>query len=164
MSQFFIANQDIIIKLLLSMGLGMAIGVERYIAHKSAGMRTYALLSMGAALFVILANYVIVSFAGYSFINMSPLAIIAAIITGIGFLGAGAMFKKESNSTGLTGLTTATGLWVSAGIGMAVGFGFYSLAIIATFFTLFVFVVLWVIERKVLDRISKNPQNPENSQ
>ena len=156
MSQFFITNQDIIIKLLLSMGLGMVIGIERYIAHKSAGMRTYALLSMGAALFVILANYVMASFAGYSFISMSPLAIMAAIITGIGFLGAGAMFKKEST---LVGLTTATGLWVSAGIGMAVGFGFYSLAIIATVLILFIFVILWLLERKIIDKISGNPQD-----
>jgi putative Mg2+ transporter-C (MgtC) family protein len=161
MGHFFIANQDIIIKLLLSMGLGMIIGVERYIAHKSAGMRTYALLSMGAALFVVLMNYVIVSYAGYSFINMSPLAIIAAIITGIGFLGAGVMFK---NGTTLTGLTTATGLWVSAGIGMAVGFGFYALAIIATVFTLFVFVVLWILERKVLDKVAKKPRDNEKSE
>ncbi|HPS21551.1 MAG TPA: MgtC/SapB family protein [Candidatus Paceibacterota bacterium] len=156
MTQFFITNQDIIIKLLLSMVLGMAIGVERYIAHKSAGMRTYALLSMGAALLVILGTKVIASFANLSYVNMSPIAVIAAIITGIGFLGAGAMFKKEST---LVGLTTATGLWVSAGIGMAVGFGYYSLALIATVLTLFIFVILWFLEKKIVDPISGNPQD-----
>lgn len=158
MTQFFIANQDIIIKLLLSMGLGMVIGVERYIAHKSAGMRTYALLSMGAALLVILGTKVITSFADASAVSMSPIAVIAAIITGIGFLGAGAMFKKELT---LVGLTTATGLWVSAGIGMAVGFGYYSLAIIATALTLFIFVILWILERKIIDKISGNSQETE---
>ncbi|MFH1608482.1 MAG: MgtC/SapB family protein [Patescibacteria group bacterium] len=155
MSQFFITNQDIIIKLLLSMGLGMLIGVERYIAHKSAGMRTYALLSMGAALFVVLANSVINSFSGLTFISINPLVIMAAVITGIGFLGAGAMFKT---GTMLTGLTTATGLWVSAGIGMAVGFGYYSIAIITTALVLFIFVILWILEKKVVDPISGNSQ------
>lgn len=156
MSQFFITNQDIIIKLLLSMGLGMAIGIERYIAHKSAGMRTYALLSMGSALLVILGINVINAYANSLNISMSPLAVVAAIITGIGFLGAGAMFKTGST---LTGLTTATGLWVSAGIGMAVGFGYYSLAIIATVLTLFIFIILWILERKIIDPISGNPQD-----
>ena len=141
------------------MTLGMIIGVERYIAHKTAGMRTYALLSMGSALFVILATAVINANLNISSLSMSPLAVMAAIITGIGFLGAGAMFKKEST---LVGLTTATGLWVSAGIGMAVGFGFYSLAIISTMLILFIFVILWILERHVLDKISgKSPQNEE---
>lgn len=151
MEQFFITNQDIIIKLVLAMGLGMLIGIERYIAHKSAGMRTYALLSMGSALFVILASAVINSFSYSSYISINPLVIMAAVITGIGFLGAGAMFKTGST---LTGLTTATGLWVSAGVGMAVGFGFYSLAIIATVLILFIFVILWILERHIIDRIS----------
>jgi len=151
MEQFFITNQDIIIKLVLAMGLGVVIGIERYIAHKSAGMRTYALLSMGSALFVILASAVINSFSYSSYISINPLVIMAAVITGIGFLGAGAMFKTEST---LVGLTTATGLWVSAGVGMAVGFGFYSLAIIATILILFIFVVLWILERHIIDRIS----------
>ena len=133
------------------MGLGVVIGIERYIAHKSAGMRTYALLSMGSALFVILASAVINSFSYSSYISINPLVIMAAVITGIGFLGAGAMFKTEST---LVGLTTATGLWVSAGVGMAVGFGFYSLAIIATILILFIFVVLWILERHIIDRIS----------
>ncbi len=160
MTKLFLANQDIIIKLVLSMSLGMVIGIERYIAHKSAGMRTYALLSMGAALFVVLGNAVINSYMNLSSIGMSPLQIIAAVITGIGFLGAGAMFKNEST---LIGLTTATGLWVSAGIGMAVGFGFYALAIITTILILFIFVILWILEKRILDKISdKRPPQKEN--
>jgi putative Mg2+ transporter-C (MgtC) family protein len=159
MEQFLMTNLDIIIKLVLSMGLGMVIGIERYIAHKSAGMRTYALLSMGSALFVILTTGVINANLNISSISMSPLAVMAAIVTGIGFLGAGAMFKNGST---LTGLTTATGLWVSAGIGMAVGFGFYSLAIIATILILFIFVILWFLEEKVLDLVTKKlPEEKE---
>jgi len=155
MEQFFITNQDIIIKLVLAMFLGMIIGIERYIAHKSAGMRTYALLSMGSALFVILATGVINSNLNISSVSMSPLAVMAAVITGIGFLGAGAMFKKEDT---LVGLTTATGLWVSAGVGMAVGFGFYSLSIIVTVLILFIFIILWILEKHIIDRFfSKLP-------
>ena len=158
MEQFFIVNQDIIIKLALSMTLGMVIGIERYIAHKTAGMRTYALLSMGSALFVVLSTYVINMNLGVTSMSMTPTAVMAAIITGIGFLGAGAMIKNESK---LVGLTTATGLWVSAGIGMAVGFGLYSLSIITTVFVLFIFLILHVLETKVLDKISNNLQTKE---
>lgn len=156
MEQIFIANQDIIIKLVLAMVLGMVIGIERYMAHKTAGMRTYALLSMGAALFVILASSIVNSL---SFPTNNILVIMSAVITGIGFLGAGAMIRGE---TKLVGLTTATGLWVTAGVGMAVGFGFYSIAVIVTILILFIFLILHVLEKNIIDKISdKLPQRKE---
>ena len=74
---------------------------------------------------------------------MNPLMIVAQIVLGVGFLGTGLIFSKENK---LIGMTTATGLWVSAGIGMASGFGLYRLAVIATFLTLFIFIVLWFLE------------------
>ena len=110
----------------------------------TAGMRTYALVSMGSALFVIISNEMVKYYSGFS--GMNPLMIVSQIVVGIGFLGAGIIFNKDSK---LVGLTTATGLWVSAGIGMACGLGLYSIAVIATVLTLFIFIVLWFIEKRL---------------
>lgn len=137
-------NFDIILKLLVALFLGMIIGVERMRARKTAGMRTHALVSMGSALFVIISDEMVKAYSNFSGIN--PLIIVAQIIVGIGFIGTGLIFSKDSK---LMGLTTATGLWVSAGIGMAAGFGLYNIAIIATLFTLFIFMVLWSLESKL---------------
>ncbi len=143
----------LITRLSIAMLLGMIIGVERIVAHKTAGMRTYALVSMGAALFVLVSENIALLYQGGSSFNLA--AIPAAIVSGIGFLGAGMIIFKE---TRLIGLTTATGIWVSAGIGMAAGFGLFSLAIIATLLTLFIFIVLWFVEKwiKELPMVEKD--------
>lgn len=134
----------IILPLFISLVLGMVIGAERLWAHKTAGMRTYALVSMGSALFVIVSAEMVKYYSGYS--GMNPLHIVAQIIVGVGFIGTGLIFTKDNK---LMGLTTATGLWVSAGIGMACGLGFYKLAVIATIFTLFIFIALWFVEEQL---------------
>lgn len=135
---------DIIIRLFVALVLGMIIGTERVWAHKTAGMRTYALVSMGSALFVVISNEMVKYYAGFS--GMNPLMIVSQIVVGIGFLGAGIIFNKDSK---LVGLTTATGLWVAAGIGMATGLGLFNIAIITTILTLFIFIVLWFIEKRI---------------
>lgn len=135
---------DIIIRLFVAMILGMIIGIERVWAHKTAGMRTYALVAMGSALFVIVSNEMVKYYAGFSGLN--PLMIISQIVVGVGFIGSGLIFSKESK---LLGLTTATGLWVSAGIGMAAGFKLFNIAIVATVLTLFIFIVLWFVEEQL---------------
>lgn len=137
---------DIITRLLVALLLGMVIGTERVWAHKTAGMRTYALVAMGSSLFVIISNEMVKYYTGMSGLN--PLMIIAQIVVGVGFIGSGLIFAKESK---MMGLTTATGLWVSSGIGMAAGFKLFNIAIIATVLTLFIFVVLWFIEKKLKD-------------
>jgi putative Mg2+ transporter-C (MgtC) family protein len=135
---------DIIIKLSVALILGGVIGAERVWAHKTAGIRTYALVSMGSALFVLVSGEMVKFYAGFSGIN--PLMIIAQIVVGVGFIGTGLIFTKDSK---LMGLTTATGLWVSAGIGMASGFGLFNIAIISTTLTLFIFIVLWFLENLI---------------
>ena len=139
-----ITTIDITVRLLVALILGMIIGTERVWAHKTAGMRTYALVSMGSALFVIISNEMVKYYTGFSGLN--PLMITAQIVVGVGFIGSGLIFSKESK---MIGLTTATGLWVSAGIGMASGFGLFNIAIIATFLTLFIFIVLWFVEEQI---------------
>ncbi|MES2930293.1 MAG: MgtC/SapB family protein [Patescibacteria group bacterium] len=139
---FDTATIDILIRLSVALVLGMIIGTERLRAHKTAGMRTYALVSMGSALFVIVSGEMVKTFSNFS--GMNPLMIISQIVVGVGFIGTGLIFTKDSK---LMGLTTATGLWVSAGIGMASGFGLFAIAIIATILTLFIFIVLWSVEQ-----------------
>jgi|SRR3989344_1271334 len=132
-------------QLLLAVFLGLAIGVEREIAQKSAGMRTHALVAMGAALFSIVSAAV----AGP---NVDPTRIAAQIVTGIGFLGAGLIVFNQSR---VQGLTTAAGVWVAAAIGMAIGFKLYQVSVFATVLTILVFLVLWPIEERFVKRFSK---------
>jgi len=139
-----IALDDIYIRLFLAMVLGMILGVERFIAHKTAGMRTYTLVSLGSALFVIISQQVISSVENIAF---DPMRIAAQIVAAAGFLGVGAIVRHENNQ--ISGLTTASGLWVAAGIGMAAGFGLYKIAGLVTGLGLFTFVVLWFIEQQI---------------
>ncbi len=144
MQQIFnILGTDIFVSLFIAMGLGIAIGVERYLAGKTAGVRTYTLVSMGSALFVIISQIITSRFVDQTF---DPMRMAAQIIAAVGFLGVGAIFHKDNQ---VSGVTTAAGLWVSAGVGMACGFGLYSLAIMATLLTLFTFIVLWFIEKQI---------------
>jgi len=126
-----------IMKVTLAGVLGMFIGSEREYRGKAAGLRTYMLVSLGAALFTILSS---MAHAGDVVIGLyDPTRIAAQVVVGIGFIGAGLIiFKKDR----LEGLTTAAGLWTTAAIGMAVGFGFYSIAIYST---ILVVLVLWAL-------------------
>jgi putative Mg2+ transporter-C (MgtC) family protein len=139
-----ITTTDIIVRLFMALFLGMLVGTERLYAHKTASMRTYALVSMGSALFVIISGEMV---KYYSYLpDTNPLVLVSQIVVGVGFIGTGLIFNKDSK---LTGLTTATGLWVCAGIGMAAGFGLYKLSVIAALFTLIIFTVLWFVEQQL---------------
>jgi len=133
-----------IIALAVALLLGALVGLERSVAGKTAGMRTFALVSMGSTLFVIIARMMVADFLGPDSAD-AILRVIASVITGIGFLGAGLIIFGNQE---VKGLTTAAGLWVSAGIGVAVGMGFYLISITAVLLTLFTLRVLWYIEHK----------------
>ncbi|MES2006751.1 MAG: MgtC/SapB family protein [Patescibacteria group bacterium] len=108
--------------------LGSLLGIERSIAGKRAGMRTYALVSLGSCLFVLLGT--IASSALLSvFPGVNPLQIAGSVVIGIGFIGSGLV---ALNGDKHVELTTASGIWVVAGIGMACGFGLYLLAGVTT--------------------------------
>ena len=139
-------NLDIFMRLFVAMICGMLLGTERVISHKSAGMRTYALVSMGAALFVTLSDLMVKKYLSVGVSVNDPLQIPSMIISGIGFMGAGMIIFKDAK---INGLTTASGLWVAAGIGMACGFTLFAPAIIATLLSLFVFIVLYQVERGI---------------
>lgn len=131
------------INILIALGLGLLIGLERSFAGKTAGMRTYGLVAMGSSLFVILSQVVV---AGSDLYNFDPMRTAAGVIMGIGFLCGGVIIYQNHQ---LSGLTTAAGLWVSAGIGMAVGFGEVELAVLTTIATLVVFTFLWFVEHLI---------------
>lgn len=129
-------------QLFLAAFLGLVVGTERaLVARQSAGMRTFALVSLGACLFTLAGVAVGGQYLGY--VNFDPTRVMSAIIQGVGFIGAGLMFVQGN---AVHGITTAAGLWVSAAIGVLVGVGMYSLAIFAAALTLLVFFGLWHIE------------------
>jgi len=141
-----------LIYLMVALVLGSALGLERSLAGKTAGVRTFGLVSMGSCLFILIARFVIPTVDTF---NYDPLRIAAGVVMGIGFLCGGVIIFKDS---ALTGLTTAAGLWVAAGIGMAVGYGLVNLAIFATAATLLVFTAFWFIEQKVISKRSNGPE------
>jgi putative Mg2+ transporter-C (MgtC) family protein len=111
--------------------LGGAIGLERELRDREAGLRTHMLVSVGSALFTIVSAYGFREFLvhGGSVVRADPTRIAAQIVSGIGFLGAGAIIRQGFS---IRGLTTAATLWLVAAIGMAAGAGYYSAALIAT--------------------------------
>jgi putative Mg2+ transporter-C (MgtC) family protein len=128
-------------RLLVAALLGMAIGLERSLAGKHAGMRTYAMVALGSSLFVILGTLASYELSIFSGIN--PLQIAGSIVIGIGFIGSGlAAFKGDHIE-----VTTASGIWVVAAVGMATGFGLYILAIAGTIISLLIFSILSRFER-----------------
>lgn len=158
MEQFFTQNGDIILKLIIAVVLGMVIGAERLFAHKEAGMKTHALVAMGAALFVIFSEAMTEKYINVPGFN--PGIISAQIIVGIGFLGAGSIILQGNR---LLGLTTASGFWVTAGIGMACGLGLFSVAIISTVLVLLIFILLNILEKPIIkisdENLSKEERN-----
>ena len=126
-----------ILKITLSAVLGMVIGAERELKDKPAGLRTHTLVSIGATIFTILSvNSSLMGGASFD-----PSRIAAQVVVGIGFLGAGMIFLKEGEARGLT---TAAGIWVTAAIGMAVGFSAY---VVAIYTTALVFLILRMFGR-----------------
>jgi putative Mg2+ transporter-C (MgtC) family protein len=126
--------------------LGMLIGVERTLAHKTAGLRTYGLVAMGSALFISTAQ--LMQYAGIDVVAADLTRVMAGVITGLGFLCAGEIIRRDQT---VVGLTTAAGLWVASGIGIAAGFGLYTIALFATFLTLLTFTIFWFVERGVTE-------------
>lgn len=135
-------------KLLLASVLGMLIGTERAVlAKQAAGSRTFALVALGSCLFIVIGVWVNNAYLGY--VNFDPMRIAAAVVSGVGFFGAGLIFFREKSAHGVT---TATGLWISAGLGMATGFGMYAIAIFAAVLTLLILTGMWYVEWKLKER------------
>ncbi len=138
---------DMAVRLLLATALTGVIGFEREASQKAAGLRTFAMVGFGAALFSI------VSIVGFEGPDQARIA--AQIVTGIGFLGAGAIFRERNR---VKGLTTAAGLWGSAAIGMAIGSGQLLLGTVGTAVALVVLLGFRTIDLAVAHRTAVPPQ------
>lgn len=138
---------DFTIRLVLAAVLGSLVGIERQMSSKDAGLKTHMLVSVGSALIMVVSQFGFFEVI-QNHISADPSRIAAQVVSGIGFLGAGVIFKEHGS---IKGLSTAAGLWCVSGIGLAVGAGLYSLSIIAT--------VLILIAFGLLNKVSKNFYN-----
>jgi putative Mg2+ transporter-C (MgtC) family protein len=132
-----------ICQLLLAVGLSSAIGAERQLRHKSAGLRTNTLVGMGSALFMLMSKFGFSDVLSHYLIVLDPSRIAAQIVSGIGFVGGGIIFKQQNE---VRGLTTAAAVWLSAAVGAACGAGLPILASITTglyFLTVLIYPFLW---------------------
>src|SRR5438128_2198806 len=133
-------DYGVALKLVLAAFLGGCVGIEREMRDKPAGVRTNMLICTGSALFMVLSTRLGVLF------GVDSTRIAAQIITGIGFLGAGAVLHSHGF---VLGLTTAATIWVVAGVGMAVGAGFYSTAAFATLLSILILTLMSFIEERI---------------
>ena len=145
----------LVIRVLSSVLLGFAIGLEREMTNKYAGLRTNILVCLGACLFTIISIYGFpeVSVTGDELGTRDTARVAAQVVTGIGFIGGGTVLRHGAT---VFGLTTAATLWVSASIGMACGAGMYGLAIVATVLSILVLVSVRLFEKNVLISSTKN--------
>ena len=140
---------DIICQLLLATLLGALVGLEREYKRKGAGLQTYSLVALGSCLFTVVSFELFNFFLLKSGISFDPSRIIQAIAIGIGFIGAGVIFRQPS---GAVGLTTAAGLWTTAAIGIAVGAQLYFLAIFTALLALLVLSGFGLLEEKIFKK------------
>jgi putative Mg2+ transporter-C (MgtC) family protein len=136
---------EALLRLFVAAVLGGAIGLERELRERQAGLRTHLVVSVGSALFTLVSAYGFHNFDG----KVDPTRIAAQIVSGIGFLGAGAIIRQGLS---VRGLTTAASLWLVAAIGMAAGAGYWDGALIATLGALLTLGPLRIVAFRVLSR------------
>jgi putative Mg2+ transporter-C (MgtC) family protein len=138
-------------RVVVAAGLGGAVGLERELREREAGFRTHLLVSVGSCLFTLVSAYGFNEFlvGGGNVVRTDPTRIAAQIVTGVGFLGAGAIIRQGFS---VRGLTTAATLWVVAAIGMASGAGYFSAAVITTALVLFSLWPLRIFAFRVMTR------------
>ncbi|HEY4651729.1 MAG TPA: MgtC/SapB family protein [Pontibacter sp.] len=136
---------NIVVRVMLSALLGGLLGWERESRRQHAGLRTHIVIAVGACLLMLISIYVPQNFGEYR--NVDPGRIAAQVVSGIGFLGAGAIFRLGGNTHGLT---TAATIWAVAAVGLASGVGLYSAAIVVTFLLLFVLAILDKVGKRFL--------------
>lgn len=148
-----IIDKTMLLDILLAIVLGFAIGFEREITNKWAGLRTHMLVCLGSCIFTLLSIHAF-PVAAHS-PQADPARIAAQILTGIGFIGGGTVLRHGSS---IYGLTTAATLWITASIGMACGCGFTSLAIVSTGLSVGTLVLIRIFEKQYIHKGSKNPK------
>lgn len=138
---WYINELHLVARLMLAVLLGGLIGFEREQSHSAAGLRTHIMVCLGSCLLMLLSIYGFAEFVEEMNVRMDPARLAAAVITGIGFLGAGTILHT---GRAITGLTTAASIWVVSAIGLAVGAGFYLAAAVSTVMVIF---TLWLLSK-----------------
>ncbi len=136
------SNVELVLRLILAAVIGGFIGIEREVSNRPAGLRTHILVTVGSALITLVSSD---AFGGIG----DPSRIAAQIVTGIGFLGAGTIIKTGNS---IKGLTTAASLWISAGIGMAIGAGYYLGGLVTAGIVLLTLVNVGSFEKRLIKR------------
>lgn len=136
-----LAWNEILIRLLLAALFGALIGLERERKEWAAGMRTHMMVSVGSCLIMLVSAYGFVDILGTPHVELDPSRVAAQVISGIGFIGAGTILYMKQGT--IRGLTTASGLWTVAGIGLATGGGMYFAAAVTTVLAL---IILWALQ------------------
>lgn len=137
-SQAIFTQLELLLRIAVACALGLMIGHERKNRNKSAGIRTHAIVAMGAALVMVVSKYGFSDVPGYDAARVA-----AQVVSGVGFLGAGVIFVRNNL---VNGLTTAAGIWATAGIGLAMGSGLYVIGIASA--------VMIIITQEIMHRIS----------
>lgn len=145
---------QIVFQLLLAALFGGLIGLEREYKRKEAGLQTYSLVALGSCLFTMVSFELFNFFLLKSGVSFDPSRIIQAIAVGIGFIGAGVIFRQPSRTVGLT---TAAGLWTTAAIGIAVGTKLYFLAIFTTLLAVLILAGFGKLEEKIFGKEVEKP-------
>ncbi len=130
---------DWLIRLIIAGICGYAIGYERNSRSKNAGIRTHLIVSLSAALMIIVSKYGFMDIISLQGVDLDPSRVAAQVVSGIGFLGAGMIFVHNQS---VNGLTTAAGIWATSGIGMAIGSGLYFIGIAATLLIIIFQIIL----------------------
>jgi putative Mg2+ transporter-C (MgtC) family protein len=153
---------DYLLRLFIAALCGVAIGLERKNRMKEAGIRTHFIVALGSSLIMIVSKYGFKDQIGWQNLALDPSRIAAQVVTGVGFLGAGIIFMDKET---IKGLTTAAGIWATAGIGLAIGSGLYLVGVVATVIVIVGQILLhckikWLSSPKIVIRASKDFDTP----
>ena len=141
---------DICLRFLCAMVIGLAVGIEREYTHRPAGMRTHILVALGSCAAMVVGQLIYNQYGG----NSDPARLSAQVISGVGFLGAGTIMREGAN---VKGLTTAASLWAVAGLGIAAGGGYYTVALVGT-----VLIIITLTIFELLQNVLVSPNNGSN--
>jgi putative Mg2+ transporter-C (MgtC) family protein len=152
-----ISDSEVVLRLVLAFVLSGLVGLEREVSGRAAGFRTHILVCVGSTLIMLTAMHQFYFFHGMG-VQVDPGRFAAQVVSGIGFLGAGTIIHIRDS---VKGLTTAASVWVAAGIGLAIGTGFYVGAVSATALVLIVLFFLSHVERKLVGSKRSRASEPE---
>ncbi len=152
-----LTEQDMALRFIVAALCATVIGIERELKHKNAGIRTYILVCLGAAGFTMLILNITAYLVSVGIeADVDPARIIQGIVTGLGFLGGGAILQRGSD---VSGVATGAGIWVAGAIGIACGFGFYSMALILTAAVFLVLGLLGVLRAHFREDVESDDEN-----